>query len=59
MKKQRGFTPGDVVAIAVMSLATVLPAQATNVSVPEPGSLALFGAGLGAAILVARIWNKK
>lgn len=48
-----------ILAVGTATLAASTPAWALFQEVPEPNILALFGAGLAGAILVARYINKK
>jgi len=46
-------------AVSLLFAAASLPAMATPVPVPEPGSLSLFAVGIGGAYLVGKYLRRK
>ena len=43
----------------VLSPVAALAGQPIPVQVPEPGTLAMFAAGIGGAAIVLRLWRRK
>ena len=48
-----------IIAATLVLVATVAPAFAGTISVPEPATMTLFGIGAGAAYLAKRFISRK
>jgi len=47
-----------VAAAAALAPATAAAGVVSTVPIPEPGTLGMFAAGIGAAVVVLRLWRR-